>query len=94
LCSLEQEGGMAVLRGHILSSNIVIKVWHSLDLWFFQDNWELRSNHDDVNDLQVGRSSRKRPEFPTCNSELDDRSNVFSQSEFVFSEFPVVFNAL
>jgi hypothetical protein len=30
-----------------------------------------RSNHDDVRDLQV--EALKRPEFPTYNSELDDR---------------------
>jgi hypothetical protein len=35
-----------------------------------------RVNHD-VRDIQVGaleKGSRKRPEFPTWNSELDDRS--------------------
>jgi hypothetical protein len=56
LCSLEQEGGAAVLRGQILSSNFVIKVWRSLDSWYFQENWELNKkslNHDDVSDLQV-----------------------------------------
>jgi hypothetical protein len=37
LYPLEQEGGVVVLCGQILSS----KVWHSLDLWCFQDNWEL-----------------------------------------------------
>jgi hypothetical protein len=41
LYSLEQEGGAVVLRGKILSSNFGIKVWHSLDLWCFQDNLEL-----------------------------------------------------
>jgi hypothetical protein len=41
LCSLEQEGVAAVLHGQILSSNFAINIWHFLDLWCFQDNWEL-----------------------------------------------------
>jgi hypothetical protein len=36
LSTLEQEGGAVVLCG-----KIVIKVWHFLDLWCFQNNWEL-----------------------------------------------------
>ena len=52
VCSLEQEGDAAVHRGQILSS-----VCHSLDLWCFQANWNMRRNtrlnHDDVSDLQV-----------------------------------------
>jgi hypothetical protein len=39
LCSLEQEGGAAVLVGKFYHQTY-IKVWHSLDLWSFQDNWE------------------------------------------------------
>jgi hypothetical protein len=38
LCSLEQEGGAAVICGKILSSNFVKKEWHCLDIWCFQDN--------------------------------------------------------
>jgi hypothetical protein len=45
-----------------------------------------RLNHDD-SDLQAG-ALEKRPEFPTWNSELDDCSNVFSQSELVFFRVP------
>ena len=68
-----------------------IKVWHSLDLLNFQDNWELwkktRLNHDDVSDLQVvalkrGQCSRFRiPSWMTVQK-------VFSQSELAFSQVP------
>ena len=44
LCSHEQEGDAAVLHGQILSSNFVIKFWHNMDLWCFQDNWEINKN--------------------------------------------------
>jgi hypothetical protein len=52
-----------------LWAHFVIKVWHSLDLWCFLDNWKLgkRSNHDDVSDLQVIALERG----PTYNSELN-----------------------
>ena len=97
LCSLEQEGDADDFCGQILSSNFDIKVWHSLDLWCFQDNWELKNkslNHDGVSDLQVvalekGLSSRFTiPIWMTIQ-------NVFSQSGacFLFL-FPVVLNTL
>jgi hypothetical protein len=71
LCSFEQEGGTAVHRGQILSSKLGI-------LWIYVASRQLgiwgktRSNHDYVSDLQVV-VLRKRPEFLTYNSELDDR---------------------
>ena len=42
-----------------------------------------------------GQSSRKRPEFPTWNSELDDRSKrIFLVRAPFFSEISVVLNSL
>ena len=80
LCSLEQEGGAAVLRGNILSSNF-IKVWHSLDLWCFRDNWDLEGEKMESwwRQWSSGCSCRKRSKFPIYNSELDESSKrIFS----------------
>jgi hypothetical protein len=87
LCSLEQEGGAAFLLGQNLSSNFDIKVWHSLDLWCFQDNWELGNkslNHDGVSDLQVVALERILSSRVTIPSWMTVQ-NVFSQSELVYS---------
>ena len=80
-------------------AHFVIKVWHSLDLWCFQDNWELwkktRLNHD-VSNLQVGALESG------LSSQLGILSwmtvqNIFPVGthlslRFPSSEFPVVLN--
>ena len=101
LCSLEQEGGEGVLCEQILSSNFVIKVWHSLDLWCFQDNWELRKTKVESwwRQWSSGRSSRKKSEFPIWNAGLDDSSkcifpvggHFFQSSQLSWTHWSLIF---
>jgi hypothetical protein len=78
LCSLEQEGGAAVLHGHILSSKSVI-------LWIYgafktTGNLNFKKwNHDDVSDLQVVAVERGPSSQFTIPSWMKVQ-NVFSQS--------------
>jgi hypothetical protein len=80
LYSLEQEVGAAVLHGQILSSNFVIKVWHSLDLWEQLGTLGEKTglNHDDC-DLQDRSSSSRLGILSWMTIQ-----NVFSQLELVF----------
>ena len=67
--SLRSGRDSCALLNRKVTSNFVIKFWHSLYLWCFQDNWELvkqkkRLNHDDVIDLLVVVCSVFFPKFP------------------------------
>ena len=88
LCSLEEEGATAILRGQILSSKSGI-------LWT-NGKSEKRLNRDDVIDLQVVAVERGQ----IYNSELYDRSKrIFPvvlnslKSSFRSSESTVVLKA-
>jgi hypothetical protein len=71
---------------------LVGKFWHqtlpskSGILWIcdaFKTTWNSEGSS--------GQSSRKRPEFPTWNSELDDCSKrIFPVGTHFFPEFPIV----
>jgi hypothetical protein len=78
LCSLEQEGGAAVISGHILSTNYVILwIWGAFKTT--GNSKKKKRNHDDVSDLQVVAVERGPSSQFTIPSWMRVQ-NVFSQS--------------
>ena len=90
----------AHLKRSFLWANFVIKLCHqSLALsGFMMLLRQLGTEKNKVGSWRQwssGQSSRKRPKFPSWNSELDDRSKLdFPVGGHFLLEFPVVLNSL